>query len=267
MPIKASIYTSSISVPSAMAKQHIDVSLVEPYESESVIRLSGPFGSDQPQNSGSSVKQEFTFIFKIGLNSFSGPRHWQYKFLFPSHMDSSSFCGFIDVSPKEEVLSIAQKDPQGRIRPDLYEMNFKPNETMVDLRLRSCEVSDVTSVDSPYTRWKLGTISLKNVLRGGPSKNKWDIEVNSIPMVLRFELRYSTDVSKRFAHYVYKSSEQDASVAPKSSLLEDAGRTGDLNLVCEVSQIKFRYESLCLLSSQRPEEITTIRSQRTNTSC
>jgi hypothetical protein len=192
-----------------MAEQPI-VSVVEPYQSESLVRLAHePLGTDQPQAGKDPLKQELTFSFNIALHDNSrAPR--QYKILFPSHMERSEICGLLLVS----IYNSSQPQYQ-------YEMTFKATETLMALNLRSCKIEHT------------GT----NYVSAGTVKpNTWYVWANTYPVTFRVKLEYVAEVSETFAQFVHKSLEQDPLLAPKCLLLHDASSTGDLQLVCEVSQ-------------------------------
>jgi hypothetical protein len=190
-----------------MAEQPI-VSAVEPYQSESLIRLAHePLGTDQPQAGKDTLKQELTFSYNIVLHDNSrAPR--QYKILFPSHMERSEICGLLLIS----IYDFSQ--PQYR-----YKVTFKATETLMALNLRSCK-----NESTGTTHVKAYTVK------------SWFVWATTYPVSFCVKLEYVAEVPESFAYSVHQSLEPDPLLAPKCLLLNDASSTGDLQLVCEVSR-------------------------------
>lgn len=152
-----------------MAEQPI-VSAVEPYQSESLIRLAHePLGTDQPQAGKDTLKQELTFSYNIALHDNSrAPR--QYKILFPSHMERSEICGLLLIS----IYDFSQ--PQYR-----YKITFKATETLMALNLRSCKIEST------------GTTHVKAY-----TVKSWYVWATTYPVSFCVKLEYVAEVPESF---------------------------------------------------------------------
>jgi hypothetical protein len=203
------------------AQQIIDL---EPDEFESSIKLIPyvPEGKSQAEEDSNSLKQEFRISYRV-TEHLPDWRHVkplmakQYTLMPPRYLASTGrTCGNLNVDPK-------CYDPHSGFQ---YFLTLEMNQAEAGPAFSYCKASCLAG----FT-----TVPLHEISTRDGQYSIWDMSVHAgqYPLTLRLELHYLTDVSEEFVRLYCDSSQNPAS---KSSLLNDANTTGDLQLVCEVSE-------------------------------